>query len=103
MNKQYPILDSLTIKRVNRWRDKLDEPIKYEGEVEFLGETGKTTLYLDDEVSRALINVVSEQIVESSKTLADKLATEFLTGDALLAPPAEEESIDSDTEAAGDR
>jgi hypothetical protein len=93
MNKQYPILDSLTIKRCNRWKGTLEDPIKYEGEVEFMGESGSTTLHLDDKISRELINVVSNQLVASSKALANKLATEFITGDALLAPPADTEEV----------
>jgi len=92
MSKQYPILNRLTIDRVNKWKNELDDPVQYEGEAEFLGENSKTSLHLDDRVSRELINVVSEQLVESSKTLATKLTAEFISGDALLAPPEDPDS-----------
>ena len=95
MNKQYPVLNSLQIKRCNRWKTHLEDPVTYEGEIEFLGENGSITINLDDQVSRVLINVIGDQVVESSKTLAEKLTTEFITGDSLLTGPATEEVTDS--------
>lgn len=78
------ILKSLSIRR--RFVGYGDEPSPetlFEGSVEFEGRYGSVSCNLNGDTSRAVLAVVADSLVESSKDLADNLTAEIFNGAAL--------------------
>lgn len=56
------------------------------GEVTFAGSNGKVQLALNEETSKKILAVVAEQLVESSKELAEKMTAEIIQAAPALLP-----------------
>jgi hypothetical protein len=82
------ILESLTVRRSRYSTDDAPHRWVVGGNVEFSGETGKIELALNDDTSRRILAIVAEQLVETSRALAENMSAEIITGVA-LAPPEE--------------
>ena len=83
------LLEKLVIRRP--WRVTQEDEIQYEGEIEYAGSAGKVTINLTDQVSRKILAVVADQLVESSKQVAHNLTAEVIAnaGRALTHEAAE--------------
>lgn len=66
-------LESLSI------REDWQHPGEYKGELKYKGTFGEIQLHLDAGLSKAILAVVADQLVESSKTLAQNLTAEVIT------------------------
>ena len=75
-------LQKLNIHQSYRW--KKDEPLKYEGEIKYSGDHGDVSIHLNHETSLKVLAVVADQLVESSKELAQDLTREIVESQPLL-------------------
>ena len=73
------ILEDLTISRLSSWkRDSEDQELQYEGAVKFKDRTGEIKLVLDNELSQAILDVVADRLVETSKKVAEELTVAII-------------------------
>ena len=98
MSNRAFVLESIEIQDKNRYvyGRKTEDAVLYEGTVKFRGSDSKISLHLDDQLSRAVVLLLSEQLVESSKALAGELTGDILG--TINALPAPENNHDSDAE-----
>jgi hypothetical protein len=82
------VLKSLTIRDSNYYTN---EAPNYTGELEFRGATGDIKLKLTADLSKRILAVVGDSMVESTKALATSLTAEILSGVAALPAPVTEE------------
>lgn len=85
------VLKTLTIRDSNYYSN---EPPSYTGELEFRGAVGDVKLRLNGDLSKRILAVVGDSMVESTKALATNLTAEVLSGVAALpAPPSEPDDV----------
>ncbi len=77
------ILEQLTITRSTYGPDKG----RMSGRVKFSSAAGTVELQLGEEVSRAIVRICAEGIVQASKQVADQMAADVIE-DTGAAPPA---------------
>lgn len=59
-------------------REDWNNPDSYRGEIEFAGNAGKITVPLNDTLSRRVLAVCADEIVEAGKTTAQALTAETI-------------------------
>lgn len=81
------VLKSLNIRHKEYYSRSLDasKPLVYEGQVEFVSDTGEVKFNLDGDLSKRVLAVVSEVMAESTRRLASNLTAEVVSGTPLLA------------------
>jgi hypothetical protein len=67
------------------WNDEK----RLEGSVEFAGKSGEISLHLTDELSRRVLEVVADELVASSRQVAQDLTREIIEAHAPALPAGE--------------
>lgn len=78
-------LERIDIKTAESWQDWKG----YRGEVTFSGKQGKVQIQMGDELSRKVLAVCSEQLVDASRQVAEQMTAQLIEGSSLNALPAE--------------
>jgi hypothetical protein len=80
------VLKTLSIRHKDYYSRSLDatKPLIYEGQVEFVSDTGEVKFNLDGDLSKRVLAVVSEVMAESTRKLANNLTAEVVAGTPLL-------------------
>lgn len=92
--QQTLVLKSLSIRDTSyySYTPSSSAPITYVGELEFRGSNGEVKLKLNEDLSKKILAVVADSMVESTKELARGLTAEIISGlPALPAPTTETE------------
>jgi hypothetical protein len=76
------ILQQLTISQVYKY--KKDEPLRYKGAIKYAGDYGEVSVTLNDETSRRVLAVIADQLVETSREIAQDLTAEIIDTDRAL-------------------
>ena len=56
----------------------------YEGQVKFVGGSGDISLNLDDTMTKRVLSICADEIVSSSRQVAEALTAEVVTGQAMI-------------------
>jgi hypothetical protein len=85
------VLKSLTIRDSNYYSYSSGSgPVAYTGELEFRNGTGEVKLRLNEDLSKKILAVVGESMIESTRDLARSLTADVISGVPVLpAPPSE--------------
>jgi hypothetical protein len=85
-------LDSIKISRPWNYRDLVDP---FQCKVKFTGETGEVQIDLRPEMTRKLIALLADELVEAAMEVSKMMTAEIINGaQAAIAPPAEEVADD---------
>lgn len=74
------LLERLSIDRIKYGANKDN----YEGTLEFVGEYGKITINLSNDLSRSIFAVVSNDVVRAAKEIGNKLTADCIDSNKQL-------------------
>lgn len=76
---------NITIRRANWYTGRATPDSPFMATVEVQGETTKTEMKLDAEMSARIVAIVADEIAASGRATAEAMVAEVITGQTLLA------------------